>query len=52
MAAATPGIAGLPVNSIVTTGTLTTAQPIAIGETWRMDCSGLSSLSPLEISLW
>ena len=46
-----PGVAGLPANSIVTTGTLTAAQSITIGETWRMECSGPSPLAPLQISL-
>jgi len=44
------GGAGLDAGEIITTGTLTTAQPIAAGQQWRVEVAGLE-LSPLTLTL-
>jgi 2-keto-4-pentenoate hydratase len=44
-----PGINGLPAGTIVTTGTLTAACPVAAGETWQLDATGPISLRQLKV---
>lgn len=45
-----PGVAGLRTGEIVTTGTLTSARPVAPGETWRVDAEGSIPLGQLELT--
>jgi 2-keto-4-pentenoate hydratase len=45
------GIEAVPAGSVITTGTLTTAFPVAAGETWAVSTSGPLSLNDLRISL-
>ena len=45
-----PGVDGLRTGEIVTTGTLTSAMPIAPGETWRVEAEGSIPLGELELT--
>ena len=46
-----PGVEIVPAGSIITTGTLTRAFPIAAGETWQIRSSGAESLGELSLTL-
>jgi 2-keto-4-pentenoate hydratase len=43
-----PGAEPLEAGEIISTGTLTTPHPVAVGETWLADCEGLD-LAPLRL---
>ena len=45
-----PGTEGLTSGSIVTTGTLTAAQPISPGESWRSEYNGPELQCRLEVT--
>jgi 2-oxo-3-hexenedioate decarboxylase len=45
-----PGVRGLQSGVIVTTGTLTAAFPVALGEMWGLGDTGLSGLGHLEVT--
>ena len=45
-----PGVTAVPAGSVITTGTLTSAFPIAAGESWRVSTSGLPSLGELSVT--
>jgi 2-keto-4-pentenoate hydratase len=48
--AAQPGAEPLAANELVSTGTLTAAQPVAASEQWTVEADGIN-LSPLSVSL-
>jgi 2-oxo-3-hexenedioate decarboxylase len=48
---AQPGAEPLSADELVSTGTLTAAQPVSVGERWEVRAEGIE-LAPLAVSLW
>ena len=46
-----PGVEGIQAGDVVTTGSLTTALPVASGESWQLDTAGPVALHQLRVRL-